>query len=88
MRHSQVRHRRWKTLLPPIHNRRPDRQAERSRAQLAVAVALRDGRLEKQPCETCGAVEGVEAHHDDLAAPLDVRWLCATHQGSVASAAS
>lgn len=79
MRHRHARRQRWRTLLPPIHERRPDRQAERSRAQLAVAVALRDGRLEKQPCEVCGVAEGVEAHIADLAKPFDVSWRCAAH---------
>jgi len=32
-------------------------------------------KLTKQPCEKCGAKK-VEAHHDDYAEPLNVRWLC------------
>lgn len=78
MRSSHARRRRWRTLLPPINDRRP-RDLDRARAIQAVAVALRDGRLEKLPCEVCQAVEGVEAVHDDPAAPLDVRWRCPAH---------
>ncbi len=44
----------------------------------AVANALRDGRLHRQPCEVCGA-DKAQAHHDDYSKPLDVRWLCTTH---------
>lgn len=43
-----------------------------------VSNAVRDGRLERQPCEICGD-EIVHAHHDDYAKPLEVRWLCVKH---------
>lgn len=48
------------------------------RAHKAVATALRAGRLQRKPCEVCGATE-VHAHHDDYRKPLDVRWLCPVH---------
>jgi len=47
-------------------------------AHTATGNAIRDGRLVRQPCEKCGAIE-VEAHHDDYGKPLDVRWLCRLH---------
>ena len=85
MRHSAARSRRWRTLWPPAAPPRPQPRPDRARALLAVSIALRDGRLEMQPCEVCGAVDGVEAHHDDLTKPLDVRWRCADHlQGASA----
>lgn len=52
-----------------------ERDPARRAARTAVGNALRDGRLLRQPCEACGAVRA-EAHHDDYARPLDVRWLC------------
>jgi ribosomal protein S27AE len=58
----------WKERLA----RRDPRLA---RAREAVKYALRIGRLERSPCEACGASE-VDAHHDDYSKPLDVRWLC------------
>jgi ribosomal protein S27AE len=40
--------------------------------------AIKEGGLVRQPCEVCGA-ERVDAHHDDYARPLDIRWLCRSH---------
>lgn len=74
--------RRYRTLWPPGPLARPQTAPDRARALLAVSIALRDGRLEQLPCEVCGAAEGVEAYHDDPAAPLDVRWLCPVHMKS------
>ena len=47
-------------------------------ATTAVNNALRDGRLQKHPCEVCGE-EKSQAHHDDYSKPLGVRWLCTKH---------
>src|SRR5690606_10388478 len=49
------------------------------RAHKMVGNAVRDKKLFRQPCETCGAEEKIHAHHDDYAKPLNVRWLCAAH---------
>lgn len=50
------------------------------RAHNIVNNAIRDGKLFKQPCETCNA-KNAHAHHDDYAKPLNIRWLCAAcHQ--------
>lgn len=53
---------------------------ERRRAAVLVQAALFKGELEPQPCEVCGEARNyyIVAHHDDYAAPLDVRWLCRT----------
>ena len=45
---------------------------------IAVQRALVAGKLIKQPCEVCGSRK-VDAHHDDYAEPLNVRWLCRQH---------
>jgi predicted signal transduction protein with EAL and GGDEF domain len=53
---------------------------EKIAAHSAVAAAVKSGRLERLPCEVCGAAES-EAHHDDYARPLAVVWLCPEHHG-------
>jgi len=44
-----------------------------------VNNAIREGKLFPEPCEVCGGGRRTEAHHDDYAKPLNVRWLCAAH---------
>jgi hypothetical protein len=44
----------------------------------AIRSQILTGRVAKQPCEVCGD-EKADAHHDDYAKPLDVRWLCRKH---------
>lgn len=51
---------------------------QRWKARSKARRAIRGGKLQRQPCEVCGA-ERVEAHHDDYSQPLNVRWLCPTH---------
>lgn len=48
---------------------------ERAAARQAVGNALRSGKLVRCNCEVCGDVRA-QAHHEDYAKPLDVRWLC------------
>jgi hypothetical protein len=56
---------------------------ERRRAHQSVARAIRTGRLVRSPCEACGTTIRIQAHHDDYAKPLDVRWLCFKHHREI-----
>ena len=58
--------------------RRDPETAKIERARDAVYRAKKRGDLVSQPCEACGD-EIAEAHHEDYAKPLEVRWLCYRH---------
>lgn len=58
-----------------------ERFPKRDKARNAVSNAIRDGRLQKQPCFICGCE--AEAHHPDYDQPLDVVWLCMPHHKEV-----
>lgn len=55
------------------------REPKKRRAHNAISNAIRDGKLSRKPCEICGSVKRVHAHHDDYAKIYDVRWLCNEH---------
>src|SRR5216117_2839614 len=58
-----------------------ERNQEKRRAQVAAGNALRDGRLDRHPCEVCGAK--AEMHHEDYSKPLEVKWRCRQHHAEV-----
>lgn len=59
--------------------RKLDPQARaKIRARQAINSEVKYGRVTRLPCEVCGEPK-TEAHHDDYAKPLEVRWLCKTH---------
>lgn len=43
-----------------------------------VYLAVRGGRLIREPCSVCGSPKS-QAHHPDYSRPLDVLWLCQSH---------
>ena len=79
MRHSHARPRRFRTLWPPAVVKPFKAPPSIERARLTVAVALRDGRIERGPCEVCEAAEGVEAYIANPAQPFALSWRCPTH---------
>jgi hypothetical protein len=63
-----------------------ERNPEKRKAHIAVANALRDGKLEKGPCQLTwsGSCRGrIEAHHEDYSKPLEVLWFCSKHHGEL-----
>lgn len=55
-----------------------EKNPQKRAAHIAVGNALKKGLLVKQGCEVCSASRA-EAHHDDYAEQLAVRWLCPKH---------
>jgi ribosomal protein S27AE len=60
--------------LKALRQRRA-KDPEKYFARTWVGNALRDGRLQRQPCEVCGAAKA-QAHHYDYKQYDQVRWLC------------
>lgn len=55
--------------------RRPGYEQQQFAHKL-VRDALSYGYIKKLPCERCGSIKHVDAHHDDYSVPLNIRWLC------------
>jgi len=89
VRENRAAHREQYSKYERRRNQTPERKAaklryqrnrraehpEKCAAYRAVARALRSGELTRQPCMYCGA-GNAQAHHDDYAKPLDVKWVC------------
>lgn len=56
-----------------------ERFPRKYKAHSIVNRAIRSKKLHREPCEKCGAIENVHAHHDDYLKPLNIRWLCPVH---------
>jgi len=59
-----------------------EQNALRRAAHVLLNNALKNGRITKTACFTCGE-EKVEAHHADYSNPLGVIWLCAKHHKDI-----
>lgn len=54
-----------------------DNNSKKRQAHIAVGNAIRDGKLKREEkCQLCDCGVNLEAHHDDYAYPMIVRWLC------------
>jgi len=77
---QKQRSREWKKRNPERHAELARayraRNKEKSDAQNRLNYAIRQGRMERQPCEKCGTTNRVHAHHYDYSKPYDVEWLC------------
>ena len=52
---------------------------EKVRAHEKIRSAMKNGTIKRQPCEICGKIKFIHAHHPDYSKPLDVKWLCPIH---------
>jgi len=64
------------------HGNTLEERRRRTNIRKKTNHAIRMGRLEKQPCVICGAME-VDAHHEVYDNPLNVVWLCEKHHREI-----
>ena len=78
-----MRLRRFRAERPEKHkaNNKAWREAnpEKWVAHKRVEYAVKTGRLVRQPCERCGGLDLIVAHHESYDHPLAVVWLCPLH---------
>lgn len=67
-----------KKKIKEYQRNRRSRETDKYHAHIAFGNAVRDGRIQRQPCNVCGKVK-TEGHHPDYSKPLDVIWLCRKH---------
>lgn len=53
-------------------------KSEKGRAAQKLRDAIRQGKLNRQPCEVCHK-PSAQGHHTDYSKPYDVKWLCPQH---------
>jgi hypothetical protein len=58
---------------------RSEEQTIRHRVRALTRSYIKAGKLIKGACEVCRTNDDIEAHHDDYAKPMDIRWLCRKH---------
>lgn len=82
-RHKETRRNYYEANREEITAERRQRgrdNPEKEKARGIVGRAVRAGRLIRGECEIGEGCWGrIEAHHDDYAKPLEVRWLCQRH---------
>lgn len=59
--------------------RQKERHPEKVRARRTLGDKVRQGKIERKPCELCGSEDDVHGHHEDYDNPLEVNWVCRTH---------
>jgi hypothetical protein len=69
----------WEDITPAEQKRWDDYNI----AHAMVSSAKASGKLIEQPCEICGSILDIEAHHEDHSNYMTVRWLCQFHHRQV-----
>lgn len=76
--YSKEYRRKNKDLILEKQKKQRQENKENARALRLVSLAIRYGKMVKDPCMVCGGLK-VEAHHPDYSNPLGVVWLCVKH---------
>lgn len=79
---SRIRYKRRRKQQSEYEKARRLLHPEMFKARNTLNNAIRDGKLERLACEVCGASRS-QAHHEDYAKPLEVRWLCQIHHAQI-----
>jgi len=53
----------------------------KTNARALLAHYVKTGKIQRKPCEKCGATSRIHGHHHDYSKPLDVTWLCSLCHG-------
>lgn len=74
----------WKNISSRASSRSNETHPNERAARIAVGNALRDGKIDPQPCFTCGSTK-VEAHHASYSSDMKlcVTWLCREHHREI-----
>jgi len=59
------------------YNNKPEERLKKA-TRARTRYAIKQGKLERKPCEMCGELKS-EAHHEDYSNHMAVMWLCDTH---------
>jgi len=78
--HGQMRAKETSYDSQKIWRRTPIGKAN-IRAHSAANYAIKTGKLKRSPCEVCGSIDNINAHHDSYLKEdyLNIRWLCFSH---------
>lgn len=68
-----------KKKISELKKKWQERNVLKRAAHIIVGNSLRNGTLEKSPCNVCGSTTKIHGHHEDYEKPLDVVWLCDKH---------
>jgi len=84
-RYCRECHNKWRRDNPApykpqigLYQRLTPRTRLQNNARSYANEYLRRGKIQRKPCEQCGAPKS-EMHHEDYTKPLQVRWLCRKH---------
>jgi len=67
-----------KEMIKLYAKKRKENHPNKLKANRLVNNLIRDGKINRLPCEVCGDLKS-QAHHPDYRRPLFVKWLCFKH---------
>jgi hypothetical protein len=69
----------YRTKYFKLYNRKYKvKHPEKNKARIQLSLAIKQGKIKRQPCIVCGN-KNSHGHHEDYSKPLEVIWLCRKH---------